>query len=157
MLTGHLQSCGDVQRGAKTPMLHWTRRFCAFWFHSSCKCVHLSLYLMSWFLHFGGLCMCVCECVSVWFCHLKWLHYSAEALSSVKCKKTTMCFLKQSRTLWSCPLSPRPAFCLWKNLSQKISLIREVRKCRNKGNNQSKPNSSVIKQSQGPSVPLQRL
>ena len=30
----------------------------------------------------------------------------------------------------SCPL---PAFCPWKNFSQRISLIREVRKCRNKG------------------------
>ena len=30
----------------------------------------------------------------------------------------------------SCPL---PAFCPWKNVSQRISLIREVRKCRNKG------------------------
>ena len=109
----------DAQRGAKTCMLHWTGRFSAFWFHSSCKCVHLSLYLMLWFLHFGGLCMCVCECVSVWFCHLKWLHYSAEALSSVKCKKTVMCFMKQSRTLWSCPPSPRPAFCLWKTLAKK--------------------------------------
>ena len=28
---------------------------------------------------------------------------------------------------------PQPAICLWKNFSQKISLIREVRKCRNKG------------------------
>ena len=30
------------------------------------------------------------------------------------------------------PPCPLPAFCLWKNFSQRISLIREVRKCRNK-------------------------
>ena len=32
-----------------------------------------------------------------------------------------------------CSLCSPPAFCLWKNFSQRISLIREVRKCRNKG------------------------
>ena len=32
-----------------------------------------------------------------------------------------------------CPPCPQPSFCLWKNFSQGISLIREVRKCRNKG------------------------
>ena len=47
--------------------------------------------------------------------------------------------LKQSRTLWSfLTPCPPPAFCLWKNLSQRISLIREVRKCRSKGKQSSK-------------------
>ena len=32
-----------------------------------------------------------------------------------------------------CPPCPLPAFCPWKNFSQRISLIREVRTCRNKG------------------------
>ena len=32
-----------------------------------------------------------------------------------------------------CPSGPQPAFCLWKNFSQRIKLIREVGKCRNKG------------------------
>ena len=31
------------------------------------------------------------------------------------------------------PPCPPPAFCLWKNFSQRISLIREVRTCRHKG------------------------
>ena len=31
------------------------------------------------------------------------------------------------------PPSPLPAFCLWKNFSQRINFIREVRTCRNKG------------------------
>ena len=43
--------------------------------------------------------------------------------------------LKESRTLW--PFLPTPclppAFCLWKTVSQSISLIREVRKYRSKG------------------------
>ena len=38
--------------------------------------------------------------------------------------------LKPSRTLWS--LSSAPSFCLWKNFSKRISLIREVRNCRNR-------------------------
>lgn len=33
----------------------------------------------------------------------------------------------------SCPPCPLFAFCLWQNLRQRVSLIREVRKCRNKG------------------------
>ena len=46
--------------------------------------------------------------------------------------------VKWSRTLWSLPPAnphpcPLPAFFLWKNISQKISLIREVWICRNKG------------------------
>ena len=32
-----------------------------------------------------------------------------------------------------CPQWTQPVFCLWKNFSQRVSLIREVRKCRNKG------------------------
>ena len=40
--------------------------------------------------------------------------------------------VKQSRTLWSPSKSSLPAFCLWKNFSQRISLMREVRKCRSK-------------------------
>ena len=36
------------------------------------------------------------------------------------------------------PPCPQPAFCLCKNFSQRISLIREVRKCRNKGKQSNK-------------------
>ena len=52
------------------------------------------------------------------------------------------------------PCFPRsqPAFCLWKNVNQSISLIRELRRCRNKGKQSNKINNSlVIKPSQGPS------
>ena len=31
------------------------------------------------------------------------------------------------------PPCPQPAFCLWKNFSQRVSLIKEVKKCRKKG------------------------
>ena len=50
---------------------------------------------------------------------------------------------------------PQPAFCLWKTFSQRISLIREVRQCRNRGKHQRRPNNNslVIKHSQGPLVP----
>ena len=47
--------------------------------------------------------------------------------------------VKWSRTLGSLPPAPTPcpcplpAFCLWKNFSQRISIIREVWMCRNKG------------------------
>ena len=40
--------------------------------------------------------------------------------------------VKWSRTLCSLPPMSSACFCLWKNFSQRISLIREVRKCRNK-------------------------
>ena len=42
--------------------------------------------------------------------------------------------MKWSRSPWSFPPlpCPLPTFCLWRNLSQRISLIREVRKCRNR-------------------------
>ena len=46
---------------------------------------------------------------------------------------TSKVLAKQSRTLWSCHPCTQPAFCLWKNFSQRVSLIREVRRCRNKG------------------------
>ena len=43
------------------------------------------------------------------------------------------------------PVAPQPpppcsqiAICLWENFSQKISLIREMRKCRNKGKQSNK-------------------
>ena len=36
------------------------------------------------------------------------------------------------------PLCLQSAFCLWKNFSQRISLNREVRKCRNKGKQSNK-------------------
>ena len=63
--------------------------------------------------------------------------------------------MKWSRTLWSSPPPPCPlsTFCTWKNLSQ--TLIREVRKCRNKANGLTRwnNNSLVIKHIQGPLVP----
>ena len=40
--------------------------------------------------------------------------------------------VKWSRTLRSIRPHPLLAFCLWKNFSQRISLIREVRKCRSR-------------------------
>ena len=42
----------------------------------------------------------------------------------------------QRRILWSLPLPPTSSACLFsvENFSPRISLIREVRKCRNKGN-----------------------
>ena len=62
-----------------------------------------------------------------------------------------------SRMLWSSPPTPcpLPAFCLWNNFNQRISLIREVRKCRTKGNGPIRLNNNclVIKHSQGPLVP----
>ena len=58
--------------------------------------------------------------------------------------------MKRSRTLWSLTTPsttspaqhthththtcPQPAFCPWKNFGQRVSLFREIRKCRNKGN-----------------------
>ena len=54
-----------------------------------------------------------------------------------------------------CPL---PASCLWKNFSQRISLIREVRKYRNKGKHTEQNNNSLeTKQSQGSLFPPQGL
>ena len=68
--------------------------------------------------------------------------------------------MKQSRTLWllspSLPCS-HPAFCLWKIFSQRISWIREVRKCRSKEKERLNNNSLVIKLSQGLLVPPQGL
>ena len=46
--------------------------------------------------------------------------------------------VKRSSTLWSSPPCPQPAFCLWKNFSPRISLIREMRKYRNKGRQSNK-------------------
>ena len=45
--------------------------------------------------------------------------------------------VKHSRTLWSLSPMSSAAFCLW-NISQRISLIREVRKCRNEGKQSKK-------------------
>ena len=52
-----------------------------------------------------------------------------------------------------------PAFGLWKSLSQRISLIREVRNADTKENSQRTLNNSdvVIKHSQGHLVPSQGL
>ena len=60
--------------------------------------------------------------------------------------------MKWSRTLWSFPPSLLPAFLLWKNLSQKISLIREWEHAETKENSQrrSNDNNVVIKHSRGP-------
>lgn len=47
------------------------------------------------------------------------------------------------------PSPPYPAaFCLWKNFSQRINLIREIRKKRKKKSGQNN-NIFVIKQNQG--------
>ena len=56
------------------------------------------------------------------------------------------------------PPCPLPDFCLQKNFSQR-SLIREVRKCRNKGKQSEKINNNkaVIKHSQGPLGPSRGL
>ena len=58
-----------------------------------------------------------------------------------------------------CLVRPLPAFCLWKNSSYIVSLIREVRTCRNKGKQSRRPsnNNLVRKQSQGPFLPSQAL
>ena len=44
---------------------------------------------------------------------------------------------------------PQPAFCLWKNFSQRISLIRALRKCRNQRNSSTRLNNisllSIVK------------
>ena len=45
----------------------------------------------------------------------------------------TVLLRKRSRALRSLSPGPQPAFCLWKHFSQKVSLIREARKCRNRG------------------------
>ena len=52
-----------------------------------------------------------------------------------------------------CPPCPLPAFCLWKNFSQIISVIRKVRKCKTKAAWQDKA-VIVSKQNQGPLVPF---
>lgn len=61
--------------------------------------------------------------------------------------------MKHSRTLWSFPPYLLPAFCLWKNFSQRISVIkREHTKTR-----KTVKGSQIImfiKYSQGPLVPL---
>ena len=57
----------------------------------------------------------------------------------------------------ACSPCPPPTFCLWKIFGQRISLIRgntETKESSSKRLNQS---SLVIKQSQGPLVPLQGL
>ena len=56
-------------------------------------------------------------------------------------------------------LHPPPVFCLWKNFSQRISLIRKVRKSQAKKNTQTgtNNNSLVSKQRQGHLVPAQGL
>jgi len=41
--------------------------------------------------------------------------------------------MKWSRTLWVLSPMSSAGLCLWKNFSQRRCLIREVRKCRNKG------------------------
>ena len=77
------------------------------------------------------------------------------------CRNNYKVSLKRSRTLWSLPLSPcpLPAFCLWKTLVKRISLIGEMRTLENKGNSQRRPtnNNVLSKHSRGPLVPSQRL
>ena len=58
-----------------------------------------------------------------------------------------------------CPPCPQPAFGLWKNFSQRISLIREVRKWRSKEKQSTGQNNNclVSKQSEGPLAPPRGL
>ena len=67
--------------------------------------------------------------------------------------------MKRSRTVRSLPL--HHVLCPWpvENFSQRISLIREVRNAKTKGNSERRPNSSsrVIKRSQVPPVASQGL
>ena len=68
------------------------------------------------------------------------------------------CKLNHIQILNQPPLCPLPAFCRQKNLSERVSLIRESRKCRSQGK-RSRPNNNrlVTKQSQGLLVPPQGL
>ena len=50
--------------------------------------------------------------------------------------------MKRSRTLWSVPSTSSACLLSVRNLSQRISLIREVRQCRNKGKESNKINNS---------------
>ena len=54
---------------------------------------------------------------------------------------------------------PLPAFCVVENFSQRVSLIREMRKAETKGNSQRRPdnNDVVVKCSQGSLVSCQGL
>ena len=63
------------------------------------------------------------------------------------------CVILSKHSSLPCPL---PAFCLWKNFSWRISLIKML-KYRDKGNSQRRPNNAVIMHSQGPLVPSQGL
>ena len=94
-------------------------------------------------------------------CHLqslqKWLP-SIDDLTKV-IQGLSWCFIA---TLWNragtYSPSPMSSACLLsvKNCTQRISLIREMRTCRNKGK-QRRPNNVVIKHSQGPLVSSQGL
>ena len=72
--------------------------------------------------------------------------------------KLNFTFWNRAKPYGLCPPCPQPAFCLWKNFSQRISLIRDLRKCRNKGKQSTKTNNSlVIKHSWEPLVLPQGL
>ena len=76
-------------------------------------------------------------------------------------KKKLYVFLKQSRALWSSPLTMYSAYFLSvDNFSQRVSLIREVRNAETKGDSlrrQNINNNVVMKHSQGPLVLSQGL
>ena len=82
-------------------------------------------------------------------------------LDPSSCRNNCKVSLKWSKTLWSLSATPCPlsAFCLWKTLVKRVSLIREARTFENKGNGQRRPtnNNVLIQRSQGPLVPSQRL
>ena len=78
----------------------------------------------------------------------KYTCYSREGTGIFK-NWTTAHFWNGAGPYGPCPPCPLPAFCLWKNFSQRICLIREVRICRNKGKQSKETNNNnvVIKHS----------
>ena len=100
---------------------------------------------------------------STLICKLSWIARTVKVPDhrGIQCHSKSSLILKWSRILWFLPPTPcpQPAFYLWKNFSQRKSLIREVRKCWNKRNSQKRPNNNnvVTKQSQILLVPSQGL
>ena len=71
----------------------------------------------------------------------KYICYSREGTGIFK-NWTTVHFWNGSGPYGPCPPCPLPAFCLWKNFSQRIRLIREVRICRNKRKQSKETNNN---------------
>ena len=75
-------------------------------------------------------------CLRCWVMVLGWVSsLILLTLSKYAHQENRSTMLKWSRTLWLLPPAtpyPLPAFYLWKNFSQTISLIREVRKCKHR-------------------------